>query len=74
MDLTTFVFEEIFRRLHKTIKYESNIENVKDFILSQKSVYNCEFGAEGVVIRYRKDTLPYRRWMAKIRKKDFKVN
>lgn len=52
-------------------KADLKVENVKNFILSQKSVYNSEFGAEGVVIRYRKDTLPYRRWMAKIRKKDF---
>jgi hypothetical protein len=35
-------------------------------------VYNENFGAEGIVIRHRKDTLTVRRWMAKIRKKDFR--
>ncbi len=48
-----------------------NVENVKDFITSQMSVYNSNYGAEGIVIRHRKDTVPVRRWMAKIRKKDF---
>lgn len=54
-------------------KSDLSVANVKDFILSQKSVYNAEFGAEGMVIRHRKDTLPVRRWMAKIRKKDFRT-
>ncbi|OPZ84000.1 MAG: RNA ligase [Firmicutes bacterium ADurb.Bin419] len=54
-------------------KEDLSVANVKDFILSQKSVYNENFGAEGMVIRYRKDTLPVRRWMAKIRKKDFRT-
>lgn len=49
------------------------VENVKDFVLSLKSVFNVDYGAEGIVIRHRKDTLPFRRWMAKIRKKDFIV-
>lgn len=53
-------------------KEDLNVANVKDFILNQKSVYNMNFGAEGIVIRHRKDTLPIRRWMAKIRKKDFR--
>lgn len=52
-------------------KANLSIENVKDFILSQKSVFNTNFGAEGMVIRHGKDTLPVRRWIAKIRKKDF---
>ncbi|WP_160317760.1 RNA ligase family protein [Pseudobacteroides cellulosolvens] len=42
-------------------KPDLKVENVKEFILAQKSVYNKEFGAEGVVIRHRKDTLPHRR-------------
>lgn len=49
-----------------------NVDDVKDFICTQMSVYNSIFGAEGFVVRYRKDTCPVRRWMAKIRKKDFK--
>lgn len=52
-------------------KGDLKVENVKEFILAQKSVFNDGFGAEGMVIRHRKDTLPFRRWMAKIRKKDF---
>lgn len=48
------------------------VDNVRDFIYTQMSVYNPIFGAEGFVVRYRKDTSPVRRWMAKIRKKDFK--
>ena len=58
------------------IKYDKpnlNVENVKEFILDQMSVYNNNFCAEGFVVRYRKDTSPVRRWMAKIRKKDFKA-
>ncbi len=54
-------------------KDDLKVENVKEFILNQKSVYNDKFGAEGIVIRHRKDTLPVRRYMAKIRKKDFKA-
>lgn len=53
-------------------KDDLRVENVKEFILNQKSVFNTEFGAEGLVIRHRKDTFPARRWIAKIRKKDFK--
>lgn len=49
-----------------------NVDNVKEFIKNQMSVYNNKFGAEGMVIRYRKDTTHIKRWMAKIRKKDFK--
>lgn len=52
-------------------KADLSVANVKEFILGQKSVFNPDFGAEGMVIRHRKDTLPFRRWMAKIRKKDF---
>jgi hypothetical protein len=57
------------------IKYDRTdlcVDNVKDFICTQMSVYNSMFGAEGFVVRYRKDTCPIRRWVAKIRKKDFK--
>ncbi len=50
-----------------------NVDDIKDFLSTQMSVYNDKFGAEGMVIRYRKDTMPVRRWMAKIRKKDFKI-
>jgi hypothetical protein len=53
-------------------KEDLKVENVKEFILNQKSVYNTNYGAEGIVIRYRKDTSVIKRWMAKIRKKDFK--
>jgi hypothetical protein len=57
------------------IKYDKptlNVDNVKDFISTQMSVYNPMFGAEGFVVRHRKDIYSVRRWMAKIRKKDFK--
>lgn len=57
------------------VKYDKsnlNVENIKEFVLNQKSVYNENFGAEGIVIRHGKDTSPIRRYMAKIRKKDFK--
>ena len=50
-----------------------NVENVRDFITNQMSVYNSSYGAEGIVVRHRKDTVPVRRWMAKIRKKDFSI-
>ncbi|MCX7746927.1 MAG: RNA ligase family protein [Clostridia bacterium] len=52
-------------------KEDLKVHNVKDFVLAQKSVFNPNSDAEGLVIRHRKDTLPVRRWMAKIRKKDF---
>jgi ATP-dependent RNA circularization protein (DNA/RNA ligase family) len=48
------------------------VESVKEFIMNLKSAYNNEYGAEGFVVRHSKDSLPYRRWMAKIRRKDFK--
>jgi ATP-dependent RNA circularization protein (DNA/RNA ligase family) len=51
-----------------------DVDNVKDFICTQMSVYNQMFGVEGMVIRYRKDTSVVKRWMAKIRKKDFKIS
>lgn len=50
-----------------------NVDDIKDFLCTQMSVYNDKFGAEGMVIRYRKDSMPVRRWMAKIRKKDFRM-
>lgn len=52
-------------------KQSLDVDNVKDFILNQMSVYNDEFKAEGMVVRYRKDTSPIKRWIAKIRRKDF---
>ncbi|HEY9062949.1 MAG TPA: RNA ligase family protein [Pseudobacteroides sp.] len=58
------------------IKYDKEdlkVDNVRDFVLNLKSVYNHSFGAEGMVVRYGKDTTSVKRWMAKIRKKDFKV-
>lgn len=58
------------------IKYDKKdlkVDNVRDFVLSLKSVYNNSFGAEGMVVRYAKDTTSVKRWMAKIRKKDFKA-
>jgi hypothetical protein len=50
-----------------------DVDNIKDFLCTQMSVYNDKFSAEGMVIRYKKDTFPVRRWMAKIRKKDFRM-
>lgn len=50
-----------------------NVDDVKDYLCTQMSVYNESFGAEGMVIRHRTDTSPVRRWMAKIRKKDFNM-
>jgi len=58
------------------IQYNKNdlrVENVKEFIVDLKSFYNNNHNAEGFVVRYSKDTFPYRRWMAKIRRKDFKI-
>ncbi len=49
------------------------VENVKDFIMNLKSYYNENFNAEGFVVRHSKDTHPDRRWIAKIRRKDFKI-
>jgi ATP-dependent RNA circularization protein (DNA/RNA ligase family) len=57
------------------IKYDKedlNVNNVREFILGLKSVYNANFDAEGIVVRYIHDTTNVKRWMAKIRKKDFK--
>jgi len=53
-------------------KENLNVENVKDFIVNLKSVFNPDYNAEGAVIRYATDTCADRRWMAKIRKKDFR--
>jgi hypothetical protein len=52
-------------------KADLSVKNIKDFLCTQMSVYNENFEAEGMVIRYKKDTSPIKRWMAKIRKKDF---
>ncbi len=53
-------------------KENLKVENVKDFINNLQSVFNENFEAEGFVVRHGKDTSFYRRWMAKIRRKDFK--
>ncbi|KNY28810.1 RNA ligase family protein [Pseudobacteroides cellulosolvens] len=53
-------------------KEDLKVDSVKEFVLGLKSVYNDGFGAEGIVVRYAKDTTNVKRWMAKIRKKDFK--
>lgn len=53
-------------------KENLNVENVKDFVINLQSVFNDNFKAEGFVVRHNKDTSFYRRWMAKIRSKDFK--
>lgn len=50
-----------------------NVDYIKDFLCNQMSVYNDKFGAEGIVIRYKKDTSYIKRWMAKIRRKDFNI-
>ena len=47
------------------------VENVKEFVKNLKSFYNPKYNAEGIVIRYRKDVCNTRRWVAKIRNKDF---
>ncbi len=75
-DALIYFANELGLEIVSEIKYDKpnlNVENVKEFILAQMSVYNNNFGAEGFVVRYRKDTSPVRRWMAKIRKKDFKA-
>jgi ATP-dependent RNA circularization protein (DNA/RNA ligase family) len=74
-DAITYFAKELGLESVPEVTYDKpdlKVENVKEYILAQKSMYNKDFGAEGVVIRYRKDTLPHRRWMAKIRKKDFR--
>ena len=48
-----------------------DVENVKEFVKNLKSFYNPKYNAEGIVIRYRKDVCNTRRWVAKIRNKDF---
>lgn len=56
------------------IKYEGilSVEDVEKFVKAQKVWCNVEAQAEGMVIRYRKDTTYDKRWVAKIRYKDFK--
>lgn len=52
-------------------KNDLNVENIKDFVINLKSVYNPEHNAEGIVIRYTSDTSADKRWVAKIRRTDF---
>jgi hypothetical protein len=54
-------------------KKDLSVDSVKDFINSLMSVYNSEYPAEGMVVRYRTDTTYIKRWIAKIRRKDFKI-
>jgi len=49
-----------------------SINNVQEFIINLKSVYNEEYDAEGMIIRHKDDAAYERRWMAKIRRKDFR--
>ena len=49
-----------------------SINNVQEFITNLKSVYNEEYDAEGMIIRHKDDAAYERRWMAKIRRKDFR--
>jgi ATP-dependent RNA circularization protein (DNA/RNA ligase family) len=49
------------------------VDEVKEFVLNLKSFYNPEFNAEGMVIRHLKDTSYVKRWIAKIRRSDFKI-
>lgn len=48
-----------------------NPTNIKLYLQQLKSVYNPEYQAEGMVIRYKKDTSSVKRWVAKIRCHDF---
>lgn len=47
------------------------MEDIKNFVKNQKVWCNQEAQAEGMVVRYRKDTTFEKRWVAKIRYKDF---
>lgn len=47
------------------------IEDIRAFVQNQKVWCNQEAQAEGMVIRHRKDTTFEKRWVAKIRYKDF---
>lgn len=53
-------------------KENLQVDNVKNFIMNLKSIYNNDFNAEGFVVRHSKDSSAYRRWIAKIRRKDFR--
>jgi ATP-dependent RNA circularization protein (DNA/RNA ligase family) len=53
-------------------KNDLNVESVKDYVQNMKSTYNNDFNAEGFVVRYKNDTTTEKRWMAKIRRCDFK--
>ena len=58
------------------IEYTENnlhVDTVKTFIQNQMSVFNKDYPAEGLVVRYRKDITFDKRWMAKIRKVDFNL-
>ena len=48
------------------------MEEVRDFIVSQKVWCNSDAQAEGMVVRYRKDVSVDKRWVAKIRHSDFR--
>ncbi len=48
------------------------VDNVKIFVEELMSVFNSEYPAEGIVIRHQKDTSFDNRYIAKIRRSDFK--
>lgn len=56
------------------VKYTGtlNLEDIEKFVKEQKVWCNEDAQAEGLVIRYRKDTTYHKRWIAKIRYTDFK--
>lgn len=49
-----------------------SVKYVKPFVISLMSTFNPYFPAEGIVVRHRKDTSRENRYIAKIRRKDFR--
>jgi ATP-dependent RNA circularization protein (DNA/RNA ligase family) len=48
-----------------------SVASVKQYVQSLKSAFNPDYDAEGVVVRHETDTTWEKRWVAKIRRKDF---
>ena len=48
-----------------------DVNNIVMYLTTMRSVYNPNVYAEGLVIRHKDDTATQRRYMAKIRRKDF---
>ncbi len=50
------------------------IDNIKKYLFDMRSVFNPGYHAEGIVIRHKDDIHPIRRYMAKIRRSDFRFD